>query len=198
MEDMEHHLRDLMFNDVIECDEEHKELPNSMEIRKTNQKTKSRKTEESQLMSDMRKSMKMINEGGRSVVLESQVVRLEDLDLDKLENEKLEHDNEISRLQDAINNITGNMTMVELEDVDKNFEMRPTISDQMETEQVINNMQFEIEKNRKQIQILKLKQKFKHQIKAYKQMLDKRDNYQLANLDAPYVQPAYFGDDLIF
>jgi DNA gyrase/topoisomerase IV subunit A len=85
-------------------------------------------------MSDMRKSMKMINEGGRSVVLESQVVRLEDLDLDKLENEKLEHDNEISRLQDAINNITGNMTMVELEDVDKNFEMRPTISDQMETE----------------------------------------------------------------
>jgi hypothetical protein len=47
MEDMEHHLRDLMFNDVIECDEEHKELPNSMEIRKTNQKTKSRKTEES-------------------------------------------------------------------------------------------------------------------------------------------------------
>jgi hypothetical protein len=29
-------------------------------------------------------------------------------------------------------------------------------------------------------------------------MLDKRDNYQLANLDAPYVQPAYFGEDLIF
>ena len=63
--------------------------------------------------------------------------------------------------------------MGDVSDIDKNFSMRPTVlsnSSLPTTPGQISNLQYEIEKYQKEIELLKLKLQFKHQIMSYKQL----------------------------
>jgi len=64
-----------------------------------------------------------------------------------------------------------------VEDIDKNFSMRPTVLSNSSQQQQVGNLQYEIEKYQKEIELLKLKLQFKHQIMSYKQM-EKQRNYE--------------------
>lgn len=71
--------------------------------------------------------------------------------------------------------------MAELDSVDQGFKMRPTISDSGGENKTIESMQFQVEKYRKEIELLKLKMQFKNQIKHYKEMLGERNNHRTVN-----------------
>ena len=64
-----------------------------------------------------------------------------------------------------------------VDDIDKNFSMRPTVLSNSSQQQQVGNLQYEIEKYQKEIELLKLKLQFKHQIMSYKQM-EKQRNYE--------------------
>ena len=56
-----------------------------------------------------------------------------------------------------------NMTLgAEISEVDKNFSMRPTVVSNSSQKREINNLQYEIEKYQKEIELLKLKLQFKY------------------------------------
>lgn len=60
--------------------------------------------------------------------------------------------------------------MGDVSDIDKNFSMRPTVLSNSSQQRQISNLQYEIEKYQKEIELLKLKLQFKHQIMSYKQL----------------------------
>ena len=59
-------------------------------------------------------------------------------------------------------NLTVNLTMGDVSDIDKNFSMRPTVLSNSSQQRQISNLQYEIEKYQKEIELLKLKLQFKH------------------------------------
>ena len=59
--------------------------------------------------------------------------------------------------------------------------MRPTVLTNSSANQQIGNLQYEIEKYQKEIELLKLKLQFKHQIISYKQMEKQRNQQQTLN-----------------
>lgn len=79
----------------------------------------------------------------------------------------------------------GNMTLGNVDDIDRNFSMRPTVLSNGSQRRQIGNLQYEIEKYQKEIELLKLKLQFKHQIMSYKTMERNRQyqqQYQGGNL----------------
>lgn len=88
----------------------------------------------------------------------------------KLTKEQDKDIKEIERLQQEVQNLTVNLTMGEVSDIDKNFSMRPTVLSNSSQQRQISNLQYEIEKYQKEIELLKLKLQFKHQIMSYKQL----------------------------
>lgn len=52
--------------------------------------------------------------------------------------------------------------MGDVSDIDKNFSMRPTVLSNSSQQRQISNLQYEIEKYQKEIELLKLKLQFKH------------------------------------
>lgn len=71
--------------------------------------------------------------------------------------------------------------MCDVTDIDKNFSMRPSMMSNSSQQKQINNLQYEIEKYSKEIELLKLKLQFKHQIISYKQMEKHRSNQPTMN-----------------
>jgi hypothetical protein len=80
----------------------------------------------------------------------------------KLTHEQNQDILEIERLQQEVENLTGNLTMGDVSDVDRNFSMRPTVLSNESQNRQITNLQYEIEKYAKEIELLKLKLQFKH------------------------------------
>ena len=112
-----------------------------------------------------------------------------DIDLDAIDMGKLTKDQnkdikEIQRLEFEMDKLTaGNMTMGDVNDIDKNFSMRPTVLSNESQMRQINNLQYEIDKYQKEIQLLKLKLQFKHQIMHYKQMEKDQSPHDLNQLN---------------
>ena len=97
-------------------------------------------------------------------------IDLDDLDMKKLTKEQKQDIKEIERLQEQVANLTGNLTLGNVSDIDRNFSMRPTVLTQSSQQRQINGLQYEIEKYQKEIELLKLKLQFKHQIISYKHL----------------------------
>ena len=127
-------------------------------------------------MKSSQKNMSM-NQSRKSVKINDIDIDLDDLDMRKLTKEQKKDIREIERLQNEVENLTGNLTMGNVEDIDNNFSMRPTVLSNSSQQQQIGNLGYEIEKYQKEIELLKLKLQFKHQIMSYKQM-EKQRNYE--------------------
>jgi hypothetical protein len=54
-------------------------------------------------------------------------IDLDDLDMKKLTKEQKQDIKEIERLQEQVANLTGNLTLGNVSDIDRNFSMRPTV-----------------------------------------------------------------------
>ena len=75
----------------------------------------------------MREPQKHMNLSKRSVKINDVVINLDDLDMKKLTHEQNRDIEEIERLQNEVENLTGNITLGEVSEIDKNFSMRPTV-----------------------------------------------------------------------
>ena len=115
-------------------------------------------------MKDMAASQKNMSmqQSRKSVKINDIDIDLDDLDMRKLTKEQKKDIREIERLQNEVENLTGNLTMGNVEDIDKNFSMRPTVLSNSSQQQQVGNLQYEIEKYQKEIELLKLKLQFKH------------------------------------
>lgn len=87
----------------------------------------------------------------------------------------------LSQLQQQVANLT-NLTMGNVEDIDKQFSMRQTVLTDNSQNRQLMNLQYEIEKYQNEIKLLKLKLQFKHQLISYKQMKKARNQKQAADL----------------
>lgn len=112
--------------------------------------------------------MSMAGSSKRQIQINNVSIDLDDLDMKKLTHEQKKDIREIERLQHEVENLTGNLTMGDVSDIDKNFSMRPTVLSNSSQNHQIGNLQYEIEKYQKEIELLKLKLQFKHQIMSYK------------------------------
>tara|TARA_B110000285_G_scaffold225740_1_gene284409 strand:- start:331 stop:564 length:234 start_codon:yes stop_codon:yes gene_type:complete len=63
----------------------------------------------------------------RQIQINNVSIDLDDLDMKKLTHEQKKDIREIERLQHEVENLTGNLTMGDVSDIDKNFSMRPTV-----------------------------------------------------------------------
>ena len=120
-----------------------------------------------------------MNQSKRSVKINDVVINLDDLDMKKLTHEQNRDIEEIERLQNEVENLTGNITLGEVSEIDKNFSMRPTVLSNSSQQRQIGNLQYEIEKYQKEIELLKLKLQFKHQIMSYKRTEKNRGSQRL-------------------
>mmetsp|Transcript_14731 Transcript_14731/g.22841 ORF Transcript_14731/g.22841 Transcript_14731/m.22841 type:complete len:134 (+) Transcript_14731:1887-2288(+) len=111
----------------------------------------------------------------KSVRINNIDVNLEDLDMKKLTHEQNKDIQEIERLQAEVENLTGNLTMGNMSDIDKQFGQRQSLMSNASQQKAISGLQYEIEKYQKEIELLKLKLQFKHQIMSYKQMEKQRN-----------------------
>ena len=72
--------------------------------------------------------MSMHDGSGKKVVQINNVsIDLDHLDMKKLTHEQKKDIREIERLQNEVENLTGNLTMGNVSEADKNFSLRPTI-----------------------------------------------------------------------
>ena len=132
-------------------------------------------------MKHSQKNMSMQEEGSavnRSVRINDIDINLDDIDMAKLTKEQNKDIQQIERLEKEMDQLTtGNMTLGNVEDIDKNFSMRPSVLSGGSQRRQIGNLQYEIEKYQKEIELLKLKLQFKHQIMSYKTM-ERNRGYQ--------------------
>lgn len=82
---------------------------------------------------------------------------LDDLNIKQLTKDQNKDINDIAKLQEKIANLTGNMSMADVSQIDQQFSMRPTVLTNSSANQQIGNLQYEIEKYQKEIELLKLK-----------------------------------------
>ena len=83
-----------------------------------------------QILKDMKRSeqnMSMQGSSKRQIQINNVSIDLDDLDMKKLTHEQKKDIREIERLQHEVENLTGNLTMGDVSDIDKNFSMRPTV-----------------------------------------------------------------------
>jgi len=77
--------------------------------------------------------------GRGSIHINDREVMLNDLDMKKLTYEQKKDMEEIERLQREVANLTGNLTMGDVSDIDKQFSMRPTVlSNSSQNRQITN------------------------------------------------------------
>ena len=82
----------------------------------------------------------------KSIKINNVDVHLEDLDMRKLTHEQNKDIREIERLQQEVENLTGNLTMGDVADIDRNYSMRPTVLSNGSQQQQIGGLQYEIDK----------------------------------------------------
>ena len=63
----------------------------------------------------------------KSVKINDIDIDLDSLDMRKLTKEQNRDVREIERLQNEVENLTGNLTMGNVDEIDNNFSMRPTV-----------------------------------------------------------------------
>ena len=68
------------------------------------------------------------------------MINLDDLDMKKLTHEQNRDIQEIERLQNEVENLTGNITLGEVSEIDKNFSMRPTVLSNSSQQRQIGNL----------------------------------------------------------
>lgn len=114
-------------------------------------------------MKQSQKNMSMQDSVNRSIRINDIDINLGDIDMAKLTKEQNKDIKQIERLEKEMDQLTaGNMTLGNVEDIDKNFSMRPTVLSGSSQRRQIGNLQYEIEKYQKEIELLKLKLQFKH------------------------------------
>lgn len=133
-------------------------------------------------MKQSEKNMSIQHEGSgannRSIRINDVDINLDDIDMAKLTKEQNKDIQQIERLEKEMDQLTaGNMTLGNVDDIDRNFSMRPTVLSGSSQKRQIGNLQYEIEKYQKEIELLKLKLQFKHQIMSYKTM-ERNKGYQ--------------------
>jgi len=133
-----------------------------------------------QILKDMDESQKNMSQrqsgdgGARAVQISGTAVNLDDLDMKKLTHEQNKDAREIARLEQEVANLTrsrrtGDLTMGDGSDVDKYVSMGRQGSVLSKSQREIGDLEYELERYQKEIELLKLKLQFKHQIMSYKQ-----------------------------
>ena len=121
-----------------------------------------------QILKDMDESQKNMSQrqsgdgGARAVQISGTAVNLDDLDMKKLTHEQNKDAREIARLEQEVANLTrsrrtGDLTMGRQGSV------------LSKSQREIGDLEYELERYQKEIELLKLKLQFKHQIMSYKQ-----------------------------
>lgn len=71
--------------------------------------------------------MSMHGDSVKKVQINNVSIDLDDLDMKKLTHEQKKDIREIERLQHEVENLTGNLSMRDVSEQDKNFSLRPTV-----------------------------------------------------------------------
>ena len=67
-------------------------------------------------------------------------INLNDLDIKQLTKESQKDIMNLTRLTEAVENMTGNLTMIDVNEIDKNFSMRPTLISNSSQNRAITNL----------------------------------------------------------
>lgn len=78
-------------------------------------------------MKQSEQNMSMASGKQKKIQINNVDIDLDDLDMKKLTHEQKKDIREIERLQHEVENLTGNLTMGDVSEIDKNFSMRPTV-----------------------------------------------------------------------
>ena len=124
---------------------------------------------------ESQRSMAASGDGGpRAVQISGTAVNLDDLDMKKLTHEQNKDAREIARLEQEVANLTRSrrsrdLTLGDGSDVDKYVSLQRQGSVHSKSAKEIGDLEYELERYQKEIELLKLKLQFKHQIMSYKQ-----------------------------
>ena len=100
----------------------------------------------------------------------------------KLTRESQRDIDDLKALESKVANLT-NLTLANVEDIDNQFSMRPSLMSDNSNNRALQNLQYEIDKYQNEIKLLKLKLQFKHQLISYKQMEKQRELKQQQNVN---------------
>jgi hypothetical protein len=97
------------------------------EVRRKKDYDKQYEKSKEQVLRDMKHSEKNMSLNQSKVKINDIDIDLDDLDMKKLTKEQKQDIKEIERLQEQVANLTGNLTLGNVSDIDRNFSMRPTV-----------------------------------------------------------------------
>ena len=111
----------------------------------------------------------------RKITINNVEMNLADLDLDKLAHEQAKDIAEIEMLQQQIELMNGSLTIgdVSLANLRPNADNK---DQHLSPNQYISNLNYEIQKYQKEVELMKLKLQFKQQLVAYKTAAKRLDN----------------------
>jgi hypothetical protein len=130
------------------------------------------KDSEAQVLQDMKSSAISVNKG--SVRIHGKEMNIADVDMRKLTRDSQRDIDSLKALESKIANLE-NLTLQNVEDIDNQFSMRPSLMSDNSQNRALHNLQYEIDKYQNEIKLLKLKLQFKHQLINYKQMEKQRN-----------------------
>ena len=106
----------------------------------------------------------------RSVQVNNVDIDLNDIDVRKLTHEQKRDLKEIERLQQEEEKMTLNWTMGNLSDIDNQYGMKNSILSSASQQRRIKQMEFEIKKYNKQMELLKTRMQHRQLIMNFKNM----------------------------
>ena len=129
--------------------------------------------EKDKVMNETRESHRLKQEssiGRRSITINDVEFKVEELDIEKLTREQAKDIKEIEELQKQIEKLSGDLTLADVSLLDEEvFKLRPSIkarrsagpATQGRRTRQLNNLQLEIDKYKREIELVKLKLQFK-------------------------------------
>ena len=88
-------------------------------------------------------------------------MNLQDIDLQKLTEEQAKDIKEIEQLQKQVEEMAANLTLGDVTNIEDMLAARPSVKKSRSSKQTLKNLQYEIEKYQKEIELVKIKLQFK-------------------------------------